>query len=126
MNMALKTGLFVRFLVRRHRCFTEVYQDGVKHGGLAAALASPVGGLRCFGRQPRPAVADQRVIDVNEHEPPALPGLLQEAADLQGYESFVADVKCWCRPIPACSAHGGSGFAVKGAARSDVPALSCG
>ncbi|WP_434518289.1 DUF1826 domain-containing protein [Pseudomonas sp. NFX1] len=37
-------------------------------------------------------LADQRVIDVDEQLAPALPGLLYETADLQGYESFVADV----------------------------------
>ncbi|WP_339466892.1 DUF1826 domain-containing protein [Pseudomonas capeferrum] len=37
-------------------------------------------------------LTDQRVIDVDEQQAPALPGLLHETADLQGYESFVADV----------------------------------
>ncbi|WDY58039.1 DUF1826 domain-containing protein [Pseudomonas sp. PSKL.D1] len=38
------------------------------------------------------SIADQRVLDVHEHEAPVLRGLLHEAAALQGYESFVADV----------------------------------
>lgn len=37
-------------------------------------------------------MSDERVIEVNEQQPPRLTGLLREAADLEGYEGFVADV----------------------------------
>lgn len=37
-------------------------------------------------------LADQRVIDVDEQQMPVLSDLLREAADLHGYEAFVADV----------------------------------
>lgn len=37
-------------------------------------------------------LADQRVIDVDEQQIPVLSDLLREAADLHGYEAFVADV----------------------------------
>jgi len=37
-------------------------------------------------------LADQRVIDVDEEQKPVLADLLREAADLHGYEAFVADV----------------------------------
>jgi hypothetical protein len=39
------------------------------------------------------ALADEREIDVDEQQPPRLEGLLREAADLHGYEGFVADVE---------------------------------
>ncbi|CAI3810997.1 hypothetical protein GLGCALEP_06501 [Pseudomonas sp. MM221] len=37
-------------------------------------------------------LADQRVIDVDEQQMPVISDLLREAADLHGYEAFVADV----------------------------------
>ncbi len=39
-----------------------------------------------------PLLADERVIDVDEHEAPVLAGLLRGAEDVYGYEAFVADV----------------------------------
>ncbi|WP_043199897.1 DUF1826 domain-containing protein [Pseudomonas putida] len=46
-------------------------------------------------------LADQRVIDVDEQQTPVLSDLLREAADLHGYEAFVADV-AWLLAAYTC------------------------
>lgn len=44
---------------------------------------------------------DERVIEVDEQQAPSLPGLLNGAVDVQGYDSFVADVE-WLVAAYAC------------------------
>nr|WP_028693117.1 DUF1826 domain-containing protein [Pseudomonas cremoricolorata] len=46
-------------------------------------------------------LGDERVVEVDEHEAPSLPGLLKGAVDVQGYDSFVADVE-WLVAAYAC------------------------
>ncbi|MHA7116624.1 DUF1826 domain-containing protein [Pseudomonas promysalinigenes] len=93
MNMALKTAAIRQVFGEAPSVFTEVYQDGVNMAVWQRRLPAQLEDFAVLAVSLGQPWADQRVIDVNEHEPPALPGLLQEAADLQGYESFVADVK---------------------------------
>lgn len=38
------------------------------------------------------SLADQRVLEVDEHQVPVIDALLQEAVDIHGYDAFVADV----------------------------------
>lgn len=80
---------------------TEVLQDGVNlavwRRRLPAQLEDFAELLVSLG-QP---LADQRVIDVDEQQMPVLTELLREAADLQGYEAFVADV-AWLVAAFAC------------------------
>jgi hypothetical protein len=75
------------------RVLTEIFQDGVNLAVWQRRLPAQVEDFATLVVSLGQSLADQRVIDVNEHEPPLLPGLLQEAADLHGYEGFVADVK---------------------------------
>ena len=72
---------------------TEIFQDGVNLAVWQRRLPVQVEDFAALVVSLGQSLADQRVLDVNEHEPPPLPGLLQEAADLHGYEGFVADVK---------------------------------
>ncbi|KAF1305881.1 hypothetical protein BLX42_24130 [Pseudomonas sp. SG-MS2] len=75
------------------RVLTDIFQEGVNLAVWQRRLPAQVedfAGLVVSLGQP---LADQRVLEVHEHEPPLLPGFLGEAADLQGYESFVADVR---------------------------------
>ncbi|NIF18878.1 DUF1826 domain-containing protein [Pantoea sp. Cy-639] len=71
---------------------TDILQDGVNlavwQRRLPAQVEDFVALLLSLG-QP---LADERVVEVDERQPPSLPALLREAVDLQGYESFVADV----------------------------------
>ncbi|HEN8710176.1 MULTISPECIES: DUF1826 domain-containing protein [Pseudomonas] len=83
------------------RVLTDIFQEGVNMAVWQRRLPAQVedfAGLVVSLGQP---LADQRVLDVDEHEPPLLPGFLGEAADLQGYEGFVADV-CWLVSAYTC------------------------
>ncbi|NIE75684.1 DUF1826 domain-containing protein [Pantoea sp. Tr-811] len=75
------------------RTLTEIFQDGVNLAVWERRLPAQLEDFATLAISLGQTLADQRVLDVNEHEPPLLPGLLAEAADLHGYESFVADVK---------------------------------
>ncbi|MBC3496239.1 DUF1826 domain-containing protein [Pseudomonas kermanshahensis] len=71
---------------------TEVLQDGVNLAVWRRRLPAQLEDFAQLVISLGQPLADQRVIDVDEQQMPALTGLLREAADLQGYESFVADV----------------------------------
>lgn len=47
-------------------------------------------------------LADERVVEVDEHQAPVLPGLLREASDLHGYEGSLPMWCGWSKPSPAC------------------------
>lgn len=70
----------------------EILQDGVNLAAWQRRLPAQVEDFSTVLLSLDPLLADDRVIDVDERHPPQLPGLLPGAADLQGYESFVADV----------------------------------
>jgi len=72
---------------------TEIFQDGVNLAVWKRLLPAQVEDFAALAVSLGQSLTDQRVLDVNEHEAPLIPGLLGEAADLQGYESFVADVR---------------------------------
>ena len=74
------------------KVLTEIFEDGVNLAVWQRRLPAQVEDFATLAVSLGQSLADQRVLDVNEHEPPQLPGLLQEAADLHGYEGFVADV----------------------------------
>ncbi|MFJ4344956.1 DUF1826 domain-containing protein [Pseudomonas sp. NPDC089401] len=71
----------------------EIFQDGINLAVWQRRLPAQVEDFAALAINLGQSFSDQRVLDVSEHEPPLLPGLLQEAADLHGYEGFVADVK---------------------------------
>lgn len=83
------------------RVLTDILQDGVNLAVWQRHLPAQVEDFAALVVSLGQPFADQRVVDVNEHEPPVLPDLLREAADLQGYESFVADV-CWLVSAYTC------------------------
>jgi hypothetical protein len=93
MNPALRPVDIRQAFGEAPKVLTEIFQDGVNLAVWQRRLPAQVEDFASLAVSLGQSLADQRVLDVNEHEPPQLPGLLQEAADLQGYEGFVADVK---------------------------------
>jgi hypothetical protein len=74
------------------KVLTDIFQDGVNMAVWQRRLPAQLEDFAALVISLGQPLADQRVLDVNEHEPCVLPGLLREASDLQGYEGFVADV----------------------------------
>ncbi|RAS29546.1 MULTISPECIES: DUF1826 domain-containing protein [unclassified Pseudomonas] len=93
MNPALRPVDIRQAFGEAPKVLTEIFQDGVNLAVWQRRLPAQIEDFASLAVSLGQSLADQRVLDVNEHEPPQLPGLLQEAADLQGYEGFVADVK---------------------------------
>lgn len=93
MNPALRPVDIRQAFGEAPKVLTEIFQDGVNLAVWQRRLPAQVEDFASLAVSLGQSLADQRVLDVNEHEPPQLPGLLQEAADLHGYEGFVADVK---------------------------------
>ncbi|MGE8465615.1 MAG: DUF1826 domain-containing protein [Pseudomonas putida] len=71
---------------------TDVLQDGVNLAVWRRRLPAQLEDFAQLVISLGQPLADQRVIDVDEQQMPEFTDLLREAADLQGYESFVADV----------------------------------
>lgn len=71
---------------------TEVLQDGVNLAVWRRRLPPQLEDFAALVVNLGQPLADQRVIDVDEQHMPVLTELLREAADLYGYEAFVADV----------------------------------
>ncbi|WP_085676534.1 MULTISPECIES: DUF1826 domain-containing protein [unclassified Pseudomonas] len=93
MNLAPRPVDICQAFGEAPKVLTEIFQDGVNLAVWQRRLPAQVEDFAALVVSLGQTLADQRVLDVNEHEPPLLPGLLQEAADLHGYEGFVADVK---------------------------------
>lgn len=74
------------------KVLAEIFQDGVNLAVWQRRLPAQLEDFAALVISLGQPLADQRVVEVNENEPPQLVGLLREAADLQGYEAFVADV----------------------------------
>jgi len=92
MNPALKPVDIFQVFGDSPQVLTEVLQDGVNLAVWRRRLPAQLEDFAQLVISLGQPLADQRVIDVDEQQMPALTGLLREAADLQGYESFVADV----------------------------------
>ncbi|MFK0312302.1 DUF1826 domain-containing protein [Pseudomonas sp. NPDC090233] len=75
------------------RVLTEIFNDGVNMAAWQRRLPVQIEDFAALLVGLGQPLEDLRVFDVNEHETPLLPHLLAEAAELQGYESFVADVR---------------------------------
>ncbi|WP_310190629.1 DUF1826 domain-containing protein [Pseudomonas hunanensis] len=73
---------------------TEILQEGVNLAVWQRRLPAQVEDFSTVLASLGQLLSDERIIDVDEDAPVELPGLLAEAADLHGYEAFVADV-CW-------------------------------
>lgn len=72
---------------------TEIFQDGVNLAVWQRRLPAQVEDFAALALGLGSLAADQRVLEVDEHAEPSLPGLLEEAADFYGYPGFVADVQ---------------------------------
>lgn len=71
---------------------TRILEEGVNLSVWQRQLPAQVEDFAALVLNLEHPLADERVIDVDEAEPPVLQGLFGEAADLYGYEGFVADV----------------------------------
>lgn len=74
------------------KVMTDLLTDGVNLAVWQRQLPAQVEDFCALVLSLGQSLADERVIDVDEQQPPQLPGLLRETADLHGYEGFVADV----------------------------------
>ncbi|BBH48764.1 DUF1826 domain-containing protein [Pseudomonas sp. KU43P] len=92
MKMALRPVDIRQAFAESPKVLTEIFQDGVNLAVWQRRLPAQLEDFAALAISRDPTVADERVLDVNEHEPPMLKGLLHETTDLQGYEGFVADV----------------------------------
>lgn len=80
---------------------TEILQDGVNLAVWQRRLPAQVEDFAALVISLGQTLTDERVIEVDERQPPRLPGLLREAQDLHGYDGFVADV-CWLVAAYTC------------------------
>ncbi|HEK1768416.1 TPA: DUF1826 domain-containing protein [Pseudomonas putida] len=71
---------------------TEILQDGVNLAVWQRRLPAQVEDFAALLLNLGQPMSDERVMEVDERDPPVLHRLLPEAADLHGYEGFVADV----------------------------------
>ncbi|MGE8303720.1 DUF1826 domain-containing protein [Pseudomonas sp. B21-031] len=101
MNPALRPVDIFQVFGDSPQVLTEVLQDGVNLAVWRRRLPAQLEDFAQLVISLGQPLADQRVIDVDEQQMPALTGLLREAADLQGYESFVADVS-WLLAAYTC------------------------
>lgn len=74
------------------KVLAEIFQDGVNLAVWQRRLPPQLQDFAALVVSLGQPLADQRVLEVSEHEPPVLARLLPETADLHGYEAFVADV----------------------------------
>jgi len=92
MSLALRAVDIFQVAGETPQILAEVLQDGVNLAVWRRRLPAQLQDFAELVLSLGQPLADQRVIEVDEQRPPVLPDLLREAADLHGYESFVADV----------------------------------
>lgn len=92
MNPARKPVDIFQVFGETPQVLTEVLQDGVNLAVWRRRLPPQLEDFATLVVGLGLPLADQRVIDVDEQHMPVLTELLREAADLHGYEAFVADV----------------------------------
>ena len=92
MNLAHRPVDIFQVFAETPQVLAEVLQDGVNLAVWRRRLPAQLEDFAALVISLGQPLADQRVIDVNEEQKPVLPDLLREAADLHGYEAFVADV----------------------------------
>ncbi|MCO7518641.1 MULTISPECIES: DUF1826 domain-containing protein [unclassified Pseudomonas] len=74
------------------RVLTEILADDVNLATWQRRLPAQVEDFAGLVLSQGQMLADERVVEVDEHQVPVLPGLLREASDMHGYAGFVADV----------------------------------
>ncbi|MBH3472984.1 MULTISPECIES: DUF1826 domain-containing protein [Pseudomonas] len=92
MNQALKPVDIFQVFGETPLVLTDVLQDGVNLAVWRRRLPPQLEDFAELVVSLGQPLSDQWVIDVDEQQMPVLSDLLREAADLQGYEAFVADV----------------------------------
>ncbi|MEB6588239.1 DUF1826 domain-containing protein [Pseudomonas asiatica] len=92
MNLAQQPVDIFQVFGETPQVLTEVLQDGVNLAVWRRRLPAQLEDFAELVVSLGQPLADQRVIDVDEQQMPVLTDLLREAADLHGYEAFVADV----------------------------------
>lgn len=92
MNLAHRPVDIIQVFGETPKVLAEVLQDGVNLAVWRRRLPAQLEDFAALVISLGKPLADQRVIDVDEEQKPVLPDLLREAADLHGYEAFVADV----------------------------------
>lgn len=92
MNLARQPVDIFQVFGETPQVLTEVLQDGVNLAVWRRRLPVHLEDFAELVISLGQPLSDQRVVDVDEQQVPILPNLLREAADLQGYEAFVADV----------------------------------
>ncbi|MBI6883897.1 MULTISPECIES: DUF1826 domain-containing protein [Pseudomonas] len=92
MNLAHRSVDIFQVFGETPQVLAEVLQDGVNLAVWRRRLPAQLEDFAALVISLGQPLADQRVIDVDEEQKPVLPDLLREAADLHGYEAFVADV----------------------------------
>lgn len=92
MNLAHRPVDIFQVFGETPQVLAEVLQDGVNLAVWRRRLPAQLEDFAALVISLGQPLADQRVIDVDEEQKPILPDLLREAADLHGYEAFVADV----------------------------------
>ncbi|WP_455887226.1 DUF1826 domain-containing protein [Pseudomonas rustica] len=92
MNAARKPVDIFQVFGETPQVLTDILQDGVNLAVWRRRLPPQLEDFAELVVSLGQDLADQRVIDVDEQQIPVLSDLLREAADLHGYEAFVADV----------------------------------
>ncbi|OUM31786.1 hypothetical protein B8W72_14855 [Pseudomonas putida] len=92
MNAARKPVDIFQVFGETPQVLTDILQDGVNLAVWRRRLPPQLEDFAELVVSLGQDLADQRVIDVDEQQMPVLSDLLREAADLHGYEAFVADV----------------------------------
>ena len=92
MNQALKPVDIFQVFGETPLVLTDVLQDGVNLAVWRRRLPPQLEDFAELVVSLGQPLSDQWVIDVDEQQMPVMSDLLREAADLQGYEAFVADV----------------------------------
>ncbi|WP_060519728.1 DUF1826 domain-containing protein [Pseudomonas sp. NBRC 111134] len=92
MNQALKPVDIFQVFGETPLVLTDVLQDGVNLAVWRRRLPPQLADFAELVVSLGQPLSDQWVMDVDEQQMPVMSDLLREAADLQGYEAFVADV----------------------------------
>lgn len=92
MNQALKPVDIIQVFGETPLVLTDVLQDGVNLAVWRRRLPPQLEDFAEVVVSLGQPLSDQWVMDVDEQQMPVMSDLLREAADLQGYEAFVADV----------------------------------
>lgn len=92
MRLAHKPVDIQQFFGESPQSLADVLLEGVNLAVWQRRLPAQIEDFAALVLSLEQPLADERVLEVDEHQPPRLNNLLPEAADLHGYESFVADV----------------------------------